>query len=566
MVGVLLNDDDILDMTGPSSELRASITAGSSITAARPSSLPPDSSSITNQPNKSLDKTTKKNSTSSSSSKSDPSQPLSLSSAINWTDDDTKPHATIRQTAATVGGPTSAATLLTSSMVNVLTRSYSDDMQRQESSDAAICTGGSSDGVNVITDNINLLVGNNENSDHGRQKLDLQNAKENRLKSLSSSSSPGETTAPRIGAIAISPNPPTSQCPSQPQTSTIMTVNNERNDSVMNASETTPSPNSNLLTTSVTTTSDTVLPTGTDETVTAVAVTREDLEKEVAERILRQAVPAQVISTTTANMMEKINSNQDPDRNGPASASKQRWLLLGMFCLCLVVVIVGAVVGAVVGIKQKQGESNSPLQPSSNNSLNPQQQEILAFLRSNSPDQGLALDNPTSPQHYALTWLLQDLPHHQVLKPASGQDQEFILTRYAMATLYYATNGANWTQNDRWLSADAICSWYGVLTNTACSNTTQRLRRTLEQTQVAVIHLDLSANRLEGSLPDELVFLTSLQNLNLSTNQLEGALPSGWGGFNHSFVSLDLSTNALQGTIRRVGSQESQNFLLLRIQ
>ena len=73
-----------------------------------------------------------------------------------------------------------------------------------------------------------------------------------------------------------------------------------------------------------------------------------------------------------------------------------------------------------------------------------------------------------------------------------------------MATLYYATNGTQWGRADKWLSADAICSWYPALPD-QCTNTTERLRRRLQQTQ-NLIRLDLSANYLQGSLPDELVF------------------------------------------------------------
>ncbi|KAK2632086.1 hypothetical protein EUGRSUZ_L02010, partial [Eucalyptus grandis] len=63
-----------------------------------------------------------------------------------------------------------------------------------------------------------------------------------------------------------------------------------------------------------------------------------------------------------------------------------------------------------------------------------------------------------------------------------------------------------------------------------------------------VVNLDLSSNFLNGSIPEELSFLSELHGLNLSHNHLSGNIPIGIGNMT-SLESLDLSNNHLSGTI-----------------
>ncbi|KAK3422749.1 hypothetical protein EUGRSUZ_G03159, partial [Eucalyptus grandis] len=63
-----------------------------------------------------------------------------------------------------------------------------------------------------------------------------------------------------------------------------------------------------------------------------------------------------------------------------------------------------------------------------------------------------------------------------------------------------------------------------------------------------MVNLDLSSNFLNGSIPEELSFLSRLHGLNLSHNHLSGNIPIGIGNMT-SLESLDLSNNHLSGTI-----------------
>ncbi|XP_048135438.1 receptor-like protein EIX2 [Rhodamnia argentea] len=60
--------------------------------------------------------------------------------------------------------------------------------------------------------------------------------------------------------------------------------------------------------------------------------------------------------------------------------------------------------------------------------------------------------------------------------------------------------------------------------------------------------IDLSANMLDGQIPEEFTRLLQLENLNLSQNNLSGHIPSNIGDLKN-LESLDLSRNELSGAI-----------------
>ena len=85
--------------------------------------------------------------------------------------------------------------------------------------------------------------------------------------------------------------------------------------------------------------------------------------------------------------------------------------------------------------------------------------------------------------------------------------------RAVLVTLYEATGGDDWTQNDNWLSAAPIGEWYGVTVGA----------------DGRVVGLRLPRNNLSGRLPPELSSLSSLEELFLSNNDLSGPVPSELG-------------------------------------
>jgi Leucine-rich repeat (LRR) protein len=156
----------------------------------------------------------------------------------------------------------------------------------------------------------------------------------------------------------------------------------------------------------------------------------------------------------------------------------------------------------------------------------------LIFASSNSE----SFDDPGSPQAKALDWILNS----DVATLCPGADN--LYQRYALAVLYYSTGGdeneaciASQAANcsiSTWLSEVSECSWGGIV----CDNITR----------VTGIHLDKS--NLTGSLPEELSFLTYLQDLDLEENNITGSIPVSLGEL--AFLkTIDIDNNALTGSL-----------------
>ena len=128
--------------------------------------------------------------------------------------------------------------------------------------------------------------------------------------------------------------------------------------------------------------------------------------------------------------------------------------------------------------------------------------------------------------------------------------------RDALTALYRATDGANWTDNDNWLSDAPIGEWRGVETD--ASGRVIRLRLGNRQLSGEIPpemgnltnlgFLALSNNQLTGPIPPELGNLTSLTGLWLQDNQLSGPVPPQLGSLT-GLQWLDLSNNQLSGPI-----------------
>jgi Leucine-rich repeat (LRR) protein len=133
---------------------------------------------------------------------------------------------------------------------------------------------------------------------------------------------------------------------------------------------------------------------------------------------------------------------------------------------------------------------------------------LFDFLLENSPNQKAtdALLDETSKRYEAYLWLVQDSE-----QAARVREDYQLLQRFALAFLYYAMRGPEWSRDDGWLSGASICEWFGA---TCADNAMDYL-----------VRLDLSNNNLQRQLPPELAFLQKLRHLDLSNNQINGKLP-----------------------------------------
>ena len=130
------------------------------------------------------------------------------------------------------------------------------------------------------------------------------------------------------------------------------------------------------------------------------------------------------------------------------------------------------------------------------------------------------------------------------------------LDRETLTALYQATNGDEWTNNDKWLSNAPLGDWYGITTNYAGEVTGIQLTRNnlrgpipAELCQLlALERLELPWNELTGNIPPELGLLTDLYFLWLASNELTGNIPPELGQLTNLNL-LWLGGNRLTGEI-----------------
>ena len=140
-------------------------------------------------------------------------------------------------------------------------------------------------------------------------------------------------------------------------------------------------------------------------------------------------------------------------------------------------------------------------------------------------------DNPDSSQARALEWLAKD-PNF------SSYAEWRVLQRFALATIYYATEGETWYESTDWLSYNVSeCEWLsstrrghfclGGLNGLSISQTQCSLSDAWKDSHLLypeemgrLQSLSLASNGLKGSLPAEIGLLTSLRIIDLSNNKL----------------------------------------------
>jgi hypothetical protein len=125
----------------------------------------------------------------------------------------------------------------------------------------------------------------------------------------------------------------------------------------------------------------------------------------------------------------------------------------------------------------------------------------------------LAESDADSPQAKALVWLDSDPQYNDYELYRLNQ-------RYALAVLYYSTDGDSWENKDGWLSVENECTWYHY----SSEYTLEDDQSCVEATRLSVLHL--LRNNLAGTLPTELELLTDLEFMSVFDFALSGTIPS----------------------------------------
>jgi Leucine-rich repeat (LRR) protein len=273
----------------------------------------------------------------------------------------------------------------------------------------------------------------------------------------------------------------------------------------------------------------------------------EPLSATQEQSLLQSARNAPLPTILDADKEQRDASNESSPNGSPKSAVvsednfwlDNRVLLLVSIVICL---MIGGMVGLILwstrdnNVTQDddgfitESPTSEPTQadlPTSEPTREPD--ESLMIFQSALPDYTVEvlMDQQSSPQLQAYDWVTSEEQFADL--PLDRQ-----LLRFALATLYYATGGDEWSNNGGWLTPLNECFWW---TNTGNS---------CQGTEYA--SLQLSENNLEGTLPLELGLLSSLSSLTISANtDLGGTVPYTISSIN-SLESIDLQNNNLGGT------------------
>ena len=177
-------------------------------------------------------------------------------------------------------------------------------------------------------------------------------------------------------------------------------------------------------------------------------------------------------------------------------------------------------------------------------------------------------------------------PQPTSLPTPTGSEAE---DRAALIAFYNATDGANWANNDNWLTSTPMGEWHGINTDSKGRVVEIVLRENFLAgpippevgTLANLRRLDLrninygctrergceatspTANQLTGPLPAELGELIRLEHLHLGINPLTGQIPAELANL-ANLKSLHLSVNSLSGELPAwLGSLSNLEFLHL---
>jgi hypothetical protein len=284
------------------------------------------------------------------------------------------------------------------------------------------------------------------------------------------------TTANTIDSIPLRPRPPRHQT-SQPGAFRVADTDGGSNE------------NEEEYSVSNTTTTTTTPPPQSDPLVLAEVVNedeenqriREQIDREVEERERERMEREGEIPE--AEIVDMIEKNQHCSSTGVK-------IWCGIAVIVLTMVTVAIILGTVLVPRAIMMDRASDDPPTSSPSRQEVLQELESLLSLVSFDDGTALQTPLMPQNMALNWLANNTN----LDTYSDAKK---IQRFALATLFYSTNGTTWYVNDTWMSNhEDECGWY----NNGASLCTRG----------SIDRLNLEMNNLVGKIPNELALLSNL--------------------------------------------------------
>ena len=220
--------------------------------------------------------------------------------------------------------------------------------------------------------------------------------------------------------------------------------------------------------------------------------------------------------------------------------------IIAVFILLIAIILgVGFGTGSFLG-----GKSSSAPPPSTEEAtpspvpITGREQAFVDYLSTVSVNGSNSFEEPKSGEALALQWLANN--DTLMLDPTDPDSQQRINQRYALASLFYASDA--WNDETNWLNEDE-CTWVGVSCTSNAESQGRRRDQSQGNTATPVLAINLTSNSYSGTLPVDISLLTSLTSIDLSTNDITGDIASiNWANFG-DLIELDVSGNLFSGSL-----------------
>ena len=162
-----------------------------------------------------------------------------------------------------------------------------------------------------------------------------------------------------------------------------------------------------------------------------------------------------------------------------------------MFFILVVLIIILFTIGAIVGIENRKSSKQTIIFVPNERHYDDRMTHLQNYMVKygvSSPDNFFngGSSEINSPQSQAIRWLANEdrqlpiLPTHE--QDLTTEEGYTLVTRYAVAVFYFATNGKNWDSSYNFLDPDkATCDWFQIFQppkgelGVLCNQTTRRI-------------------------------------------------------------------------------------------
>jgi len=184
------------------------------------------------------------------------------------------------------------------------------------------------------------------------------------------------------------------------------------------------------------------------------------------------------------------------------------------------------------------------------------EQEVFEVLKRVTPPE--ILTDKSTPQSVAFNFVSNEDP----LFISAKEDSETLFRlrqRYILSSIYYSSNGGNWTESHKWLNGGSECDWHGItctddffitMINLKSNNLVGELVPELGKLEKQhLVKIVVDHNHLKGTLPEEIHHLHELMQFELDDNSFTGSIPEALFRDLKRLRRLEMQYNQFSGEI-----------------